>query len=163
MNNGPEWMDEERSGAQANSGLEAARAAEIAAADEELLALEPELMLLERDLRAALQPVDLPAGFADRVIAAAESARAKARTGTKVLPFGRRVHASLQMWRLAAGGAIAATVLAGTFVMDEIHQRHERERVQMTEQQLEKAVQVSNRALDEARAQLQRAAYRINK
>ena len=183
MNNGPEWMkDEQQSGLARTGATEPARDAEetapgsVESAGAEgvylhpgermgspaenvvVMEMDPEFATLERELSTGLQPFELPSGFADRVVAAAEDAKRNRPIG-KVVPF----RSVFRAWRVAAAGAIAASVLAGSFVADEIHQRRERERAALTEQEFETAVQVSNRALDQARAQLQRAAFRMER
>ena len=145
MGNGPEEMRERK-------GLEAGTAA---AGDAELIALEAEL---RGTLRQALL---LPAGFAERVLqaAAVERAALRATVGQRrVVAFPGRLR---ERWRLVAGGAIAAGMLAGVFATEQVHQRRERERTEAAARQLETAMRVTSRALDQTRAQLARAGLRL--
>lgn len=109
-----------------------------------------ELAALERELFGALRPFDPPAGFADRVVASAAKPAA-----AKILAF--------RSWRLIASGALAASILAGSFVAQDIHERRERERERATEQQFETAMRVTYRALDVTRVQLARAGFRLSR
>ena len=122
---------------------------------------------MEALLRAQLsEPLVLPAGFAERVLAraAAESTAATRPAGrvaspaarAKVLAFPRGA-----AWRLVAGGALAASVLVGTFGVElERRQRdasrmaHERV---VANQQFEEASRITDAALAHTREQLQRA------
>lgn len=124
---------------------------------------------MEALLRAELsRPLALPDGFAERVLAraAAEAGRASANQAKmqpikgKVLAFPRGA-----VWRLVAGGALAASVLAGTFGV-EVERRHREatteaarilhERV-VANQQFEQASRITDAALAHTREQLQRA------
>jgi hypothetical protein len=107
----------------------------------------------EAELTLAMQRVDAPAGFADRVLAKAagpESQKAEALKG-KVLMMPRRVRA----W---VGGAVAAVLMAGAFGIQQQHERRERaEEAARAQQQYEQALQITGEALDHVRAQLQQA------
>ena len=127
MNNGPEWMSKFESG-DGNS---------------------PELATLERELTAALRPIEMPVGLADRIVAASRAQPQRA----KVISF--------RSWRWVAGSAIAASVLAGSFVAQDIHERREREREQKSEQQFETAMRVTYKALGQTREQLAKAGIRF--
>ena len=121
---------------------------------------------MEALLRAVLRkPLALPDGFAERVLArAATEARVAEVPGeparTKVLAFPRRA-----VWRAVAGGALAASVLAGTFGL-EMERRHReaageasrtaQARV-VANQQFEQASRITDAALAHTREQLQRA------
>ena len=97
----------------------------------------------EADLTRALQPVDPPQGFADRVLARAASAK---RPAARVLlmPVGAR-------W---AAGAIAAVLLAGVFTSAEIHVRRERARTETAEREFQAAIAITSATLDDVREQL---------
>lgn len=116
-----------------------------------------ELSELEHHLRRALQPVDPPAGFADRVLARARQrelldAPAKHATESR----GPRMFALPGLRsRLWAGGAIAAMLLAG-FVMEENHRMEQRRKAEEAQRQFETALQVTDRTLDHVRQQLSR-------
>ncbi len=112
---------------------------------------------MEALLRAELgKPLALPVGFAERVLARAATAEAGTPGKSKVLAFPRGA-----VWRLVAGGALAASVLAGTFGV-ELERRHREasrmahERV-VANQQFEEATRITDAALAHTRAQLQRA------
>ena len=121
--------------------------------------------LLRAEFRKTQESVALPAGFKERVLAraaAAESAGQAVRQVTtppnkaKVLAFPRSA-----VWRLVAGGALAASVLAGTFGV-EMERRH-REASRMAHehvvanQQFDEATRITDAALAHTRDQLQRA------
>ena len=59
--------------------------------------------------------------------------------------------------RAWVGGAIAAALVLGAFVGDQVHVRRERERAALATQQFETATRVTDHALDQVRAQLARA------
>ena len=154
MNNGPEDMREE---------TEAAMGGEIP---------EPAMeALLRAEFGKTQESVALPAGFKERVLARtaaaglaglADLAGPAARQVTtppnkaKVLAFPRGA-----VWRLVAGGALAASVLAGTFGL-EMERRH-REASRMAHQhvvanqQFDEATRITDAALAHTRDQLQRA------
>ena len=98
---------------------------------------------LERDLRQALRPVDAPSGFAERVLA-----RSRESSRVRVYAFPAR--------RLWIGGAIAAMLLAG-IAGQQVHQLHQRRKADEAQRQFELALQVTDRTLQHARLQLQRA------
>jgi hypothetical protein len=95
---------------------------------------------LERDLRQALRPVDAPSGFAERVLA-----RSRESSRARVYAFPAR--------RVWIGGAIAAMLLAG--VAGRQVQQHRK--ANEAQRQFELALQVTDRTLQHARLQLQRA------
>ncbi len=113
----------------------------------------------ERALREALQPVELPMGFADRVVTAAAEGRASRKA--KVLPMppfwgtGGR-------WRMAVGGAVAASLMVGSFAAEGIHQRRVRAQAQAAaNQQFAVATRVTDEALARMRVQLRRAGVAV--
>jgi hypothetical protein len=106
---------------------------------------------LERELRQALRPVDPPADFADRVIARTRTDADAQPTRARVLMFP-----ALRS-RVWIGSAVAAMLLVGV-VGEQAHQRMEqRRKAEEAQKQFETALQVTDRALDHARKQLQRA------
>lgn len=125
---------------------------------------------MEALLRAELgKPLPLPAGFKERVLARAVTEAGVAGGslagledggarpgGAKVLAFPRAA-----AWRLVAGGALAASVLAGTFGV-EMERRHREasrlahERI-VANQQFDEATRITEAALAHTREQLQRA------
>jgi len=105
------------------------------------------LSRFEEELMRALRPVDAPEGFADRVLERAAQPEARR---AKVLAMPRRV-------RVWAGGAIAATVLAGVFVTHEVRLRNQRLEAERVQQQFEAAIRITGDTLDDVRRQLQQA------
>jgi hypothetical protein len=55
------------------------------------------------------------------------------------------------------GGAIAAALLAGVFVGDQVHERRERERADTAQRQFEAGMRITDAALEHTRDQLRRA------
>lgn len=130
--------------------------------------------LLRAEFRKTQESLTLPAGFKERVLARAAAAdladladsadMAGPAVGqvttepnkAKVLAFPRSA-----VWRLVAGGALAASVLAGTFGV-ELERRH-REASRMAHQhvvanqQFDEATRITDAALAHTRDQLQRA------
>jgi hypothetical protein len=99
---------------------------------------------LERYLAEAMRRVDAPEGFADRVMARTRPAAG----GAKVLMMPTRTRA----W---VGGAIAAALLAGVLVGDQMHVR--RERAEEAQRQFEAGMRITDAALEHTREQLERA------
>ncbi len=100
---------------------------------------------LERDLTAALRHTDAPAGFADRVMA-----RATPPKRATMLAFPR--------WRTAVSGAMAASVIAATFLAGTFQHRREQARERATaNQQFETATRITDQTLAHTREQLERA------
>jgi hypothetical protein len=58
-------------------------------------------------------------------------------------------------------GALAAVLLVGVFGVEQVHVRHEREQAAQATQQFETAMRVTDHALDQTRAQLQRAGIKL--
>ncbi len=110
-----------------------------------------ENVAFERQLAAALDRVDPPAGFADRAVARAAGLRPALGTssGAKILPFRR--------WQWM-GGALAATVLLGSFAVQDLraHRERERQRVLAT-QQFSTATRITEQAMEHTREQLKRS------
>jgi hypothetical protein len=102
----------------------------------------------EQQLTQALCHVDPPKGFAVRVL---ERTAPPARAATM-----RRRMAKLR-GRAWIGGAIAAMLMLGVVVGDQVYVRHEREQAVLANRQFAMAMRVTNRALDQTRAQLKQA------
>jgi hypothetical protein len=102
---------------------------------------------LERELRRALQRVDAPQGFAERTMARARGAGAP-RGRLLVMP------SRLRTW---GSGAIAAVLVAGVFIGQQVHERRERERTEAAQEQFEAAMRITGETLDQTRLQLQEA------
>lgn len=108
----------------------------------------------ELALARAMSRVDAPEGFAARVM---ERAASPVENVVAMRPRTRMLR--MQAWM---GGAIAAALVVGVFGAEQIHDRHERaERAALATQQFEAAVQVTDRALDQTRQQLQRAGLNL--
>jgi hypothetical protein len=106
--------------------------------------------LFERDLLRAMRRVDAPAGFVERTMARAS---ATARPRAKVIVM----RPSVRAWM---SGAIAAALLTGVFVTDQVHARHQREEAQAAQQQFEAGIRITDQTLDQVRLQLQEAGVR---
>ena len=98
-----------------------------------------------------MRRVEPPAGFADRVLARAEAPPAR------VLGWPVRVQRVAMRWGV---GALAAGVLLGSVTGLEVERRH-RQRVEAADREFALAGQVTQRALEEARAQLSRSGVRL--
>ena len=115
---------------------------------------------LELQLARAFERVDAPEGFAARVMqrAAAETQVSEARPEApdvvaKVVTMRPRV------W---VGGAIAAMLMVGAFAGEQVHARHQREEaVVAANRQFEAALRVTDQALAQTRAQLERAGLKL--
>ena len=99
---------------------------------------------LERDLRAALQHVDPPKGFAERTMA---RARETSSPRGKLLMMPQR----LRTW---GSGAIAAALVAGFLIGEQVHRRQQ---AQLAQQQFEAGMRITDQALEHTRQQLERA------
>lgn len=106
---------------------------------------------LEEYLTHALRHVDAPKGFAERTMARAQAA------GT---PRGKllMMPSRLRAW---TSGAIAAALVAGVFVGDQVHVRHQREKAELAQQQFEAAMRITGETLEQTRLQLQQAGVPI--
>lgn len=106
---------------------------------------------LERELTEALRRVDPPAGFAERTVARVQPGRAS--RGRLLTMPGR-----MRVW---AGGAIAAALVAGIFAGQQVHERRERQRAELAQQQFETAMRITDQTLDQVRQQLQQAGVKV--
>lgn len=106
---------------------------------------DDELAAMEQELRRALRPVDPPAGFAGRVIARSQRQK-PARIAMFPVPHPNR-------W---AGAALAAMLLVGAGG-EQFHQLQQRRKAEQAQKQFETAMEVTDRALEHAREQLQHA------
>jgi hypothetical protein len=105
----------------------------------------------EQELTQAMRAVDPPEGFAGRVLARAQ---ASVRPRARVLTMPRR-------WQSWATGAIAAALLAGVFVGDQVHVRRQRERAELAQRQFEAGMRITDEALQHTREQLAQAGVRF--
>jgi len=114
--------------------------------------LVPDLKLAEFELQLAraMRRVDAPEGFAERVM------ETSASPAEKVIVMRPRSG----LWRMQAwaGGAIAAVLVLGMFGAEQLHQRREQAKA---DQQFAVAMQATDHALDQTRAQLQRAGLNL--
>jgi hypothetical protein len=107
---------------------------------------------LERELYQALRPVDPPAGFADRVIARAHAAATpQTKSVARILMFPKL---RSRIWIPSAIAAMLLVGVAGERAHEQMEQRRKAEEAQ---KQFDTALQVTDRALEHARQQLQRA------
>jgi hypothetical protein len=104
----------------------------------------------EQNLTQAFRPVEVPEGFADRVIARSQSAPGLA----KVIRMPLRTRA----W---ASGAIAATLFAGVFFGGQAHERHQQRKAEQAQQQFDAAMRITDETLDHVRLQLQQAGVSV--
>lgn len=112
---------------------------------------EEPMTSFEQELTEAMRPVDPPEGFAERVLARAQTSEAPR---ARVLVMPRR----LPSW---ASGAVAAALLVGAFFGEQVHLRHQREQAEMARQQFDAAMQITGQTLEQARQQLQQAGISI--
>ena len=101
----------------------------------------------EVELVRMMRRVDPPTGFAERVMVRVTAA---AQTRTKVMVMRPRS-------RVWFSGAIAAALLVGIFFTEQTHLRREREQVAQAQSQFEAGIEITDRALEHTRRQLQRA------
>lgn len=104
----------------------------------------------ELQLARAMRRVDAPEGFAERIMERSASPAEKV-----IVMRPRRRLVRMQAWM---GGAIAAVLALGMFGAEQIHQRREQARA---DQQFAVAMQATDHALDQTRAQLQRAGLNL--
>lgn len=104
----------------------------------------------ERDLMRAMRRVDPPAGFVERTMARAHTT---ARPPAKVIMMRPGVRAWMS-------GAIAAALLGGVFVADQVRVRHQREEAQAAQRQFEAGLQITDQTLEQVRLQLHEAGIR---
>ncbi len=102
-------------------------------------------------LTQAMRRVDAPKGFAERTMARAQ---ASGSSRGKLLTMASRMRA----W---TSGAIAATLIAGFFVGNQVHVRRDREKAEIAQQQFEAAMRITGETLEQTRQQLHQAGVRI--
>jgi hypothetical protein len=116
-----------------------------------------EIETLERELAHALQPVDPPEGFAERVLARAEqfiSVEPAVPVDRKQFQIAGR-HSLFQKSRWLSG-AIAALLLFGVFFAKQAYTHHQQQKAELAERQFEAGLQITDLALERVREQLQR-------
>jgi tellurite resistance protein len=107
----------------------------------------------EQELAQAMRAVDPPEGFADRVMARAQS---PAPAEAKVV----RMQPRARPW---IGGAIAAALLLGVYTGEQAHQRRQREKAIRAEQQFDEGMRITDATLEHVRLQLQQAGIMAGK
>jgi hypothetical protein len=124
----------------------------------------------ERDLTRAMRRVNAPETLAQFLMLAAKAEQQrvlprKERANPRILAFAKPrggafgwLSGSLG-WSLS--GALAAALVAGVFVTEQAHVRHEREQAAVVQQQFDAAMRVTDRALNLTQAQLQRAGLKL--
>lgn len=121
---------------------------------------------LEADLTAALRPLQVPSGFADRVLASAASAQDSTQIYAAPITGrvgARRVPTFPLRRRWFASAAVAAALLAGCLAGDVAYQRRtEQRRAAEATAQFQAAERVTDHALDLARERVERAGIRLN-
>jgi hypothetical protein len=116
----------------------------------------------ERSLTRALKRVDVRADTTAKFFAIVEEAeRERQQTGRMwVTPKtgGKLLFMPRSMFRSWIGGAVAAVLAVGVFVG--VHERQER-KAEVARQQFDTAMRVTDHALDQTRAQLQRVGLNL--
>jgi hypothetical protein len=108
----------------------------------------------EQELGRRMRRVDPPEGFMERLL---ERAEAEAPSRAKVLTMPRRT-----VFRAWVGGAIAATLVTGIFVGEQAHERSQERKQAAAQQQFEMAMRATDHALDQTRANLQKAGLTLS-
>ncbi len=108
----------------------------------------------EQELRRALERVDAPDGFAERVMARAVQGKPPA---ARVLTMRPGVGPARTKW---LSGAIAAAALAAIAIGGQMHLRRQRE-AEAAERQFEAGVRITDQALERTREQLALAGVRF--
>lgn len=106
---------------------------------------------LEEHLRQQLRPVPEPRGFADRVLARAES---DATVPAKVIVMPSRS-------RVWTSGAIAAAVLLAGLMTQRVEVRRQRQQAEFAQQQFDTAIRITGETLADTRQQLREAGVEI--
>jgi hypothetical protein len=136
---------------------------------EDLNQNEELLPAFERDafateLTQALRHVDPPAGFAQRVMQQAAQECAQPAESARATPARAKVFAMPRPRRwtsLWAGGALAASLLAGVLAIDQVHVRRERRQEELAQRQFEAAIRITGESLEQTRLQLQQAGVQL--
>ncbi len=105
----------------------------------------------EEYLRQQLRPVAEPRGFAERILARDESDTV-VPAKVIVMPSRRRVWTS---------GAVAAAVLVGGLLTQQVEVRHQRHQADLAQQQFDSAIRITGETLDDTRQQLRDAGVEI--
>jgi hypothetical protein len=121
----------------------------------------------EQSLRRAMRRVDVRAETTRKFLAiAAEAEAARIKSGRWTTWFrpasGGRV---LAMPRVPAWGmaALAAMVVLGVFGGEQVHRQTEQRKAADAQRQFDAGVRITDHALDQTRAQLEKAGFRIGR
>ena len=109
----------------------------------------------EAQLVRELRRVDAPEGFALRVLDRVSDRKTPLRARVLMMPawtFKPRV------W---VGGAIAAALVLGCFAAKQVRARQQQEKAELAQQQFETAMRVTDHALGQTRAHLERAGFKL--
>jgi hypothetical protein len=106
----------------------------------------------EKKLAKAMRRVDAPPNVAKFLAAAAEV------HAERELPRAERKHRWAFFLPVPPAGALAALLVLGVFAGEQVHERRQQAKA---EQQFETAMRVTDHALDQTRAQLQRAGLKL--
>jgi|GEM_PF-4170418 len=110
----------------------------------------------EQSLTRALKRVEAPAVLSAKLLGIAGSAeQQQRRVGGKLLFMPRP---AVRAW---VGGAIAAALAAGVFAGEQMREREQQRKQAVAEQQFETAMRVTDHALDQTRARLERAGLKL--
>jgi hypothetical protein len=109
-------------------------------------------MEFDEVLATAMQPVEAPEGFAERLMTRAAAVEAVVRPKSRVLMFP-----APRAWR---SGAIAAVLVMGC-ALGGLHVKHMHEAAQQTAE-FELSLQITNQALAQTRQQLQKAGVSLD-
>ena len=112
--------------------------------------LEEQDTVFEQRLTEALCRVDAPQGFVERTMA---------RTQPK--PQSRAAIFTMPRPRPWASGAIAAVLLVGVLIGEQLYVRHQREAAELAQRQFDAAMRITDHALEHTREQLQRAGIQV--
>ena len=110
----------------------------------------------ELELTRRMRRVDPPEGFMERLLERAEAGTPSRAARSTVLTMPRRT-----VFRAWVGGAIAAALVTSVFVGEQAHVRSQERKEAVARQQFETAMRVTDRALDQTRASLQRAGFTL--
>jgi hypothetical protein len=111
-------------------------------------------------LRSALRPVQPPETLAKFLAIAAEAEEHRRKTGRRW--FKPRSGGLLYMpaWpRMWAGGALAATLLFGGLIGEQVHRRHESA---VATREFATSMRITDQAMEHTRAQLLQAGVRLD-
>ena len=135
-----------------NSGLDSREGGDAGEAD-------PGSAALERNLALAMRPLKLPDGFADRLL---QRVQAEAVAPSESASRGRLLRwPEAKRW---VGGAIAAGLLFGLFAGGTTLERHRQQehRAATATAQFETAERITDRAVEQAREQVERAGVHLD-